>query len=158
MTRQKMMTVTLVFLAVLVVTAGARQWEGVIADRDLGLSKTSVFEDPAPPVVNNNASFPGDEPALDPAFPGAPALIPHGVQDFMPITRTDNQCLDCHWVEEKEEGEPTPVPESHFRDLRADPDQVRDTVAGARFVCTSCHVSLTDAQAPVGNSFPEGLD
>jgi len=56
-------------------------------------------------------------------------------------------------VEEKEEGEPTPVPESHFHDLRNAPDERMEVVAGARYVCTTCHVTLTRTEPLVGNGF-----
>ena len=145
------------FLAVLTILIAAASSD-VNPDRDLGLVKTSVFDTPVPPAVHENATDPGDEPILPRAYAGAPPRIPHGIADFTPITRDDNACLDCHLVEEKVEGEPTPVPESHFRDLRRAPEEIRPEIAGARYVCTTCHVPVTDAQALVGNGFGGGED
>ena len=70
-----------------------------------------------------------------------------------PVTRQDNLCVDCHGISEADEGDPTPLPPSHYTDLRHAPDRVGETVAGARWVCSSCHVPLTGADPPVGNRF-----
>jgi len=56
-------------------------------------------------------------------------------------------------VKAKKPGEPTPLPASHYTDLRNAPGKVGDTVTGARWVCTSCHVPQTDAKPLVGNRF-----
>jgi cytochrome c-type protein NapB len=72
----------------------------------------------------------------------------------LPITVKQNACLDCHQLEgPKKEGEPTHVPASHFVDLRRAPDQVADHVAGARWICTACHLARTDAPPAVGSTF-----
>jgi len=124
---------------------------GAVADTEIGLVEGSVFEAPAPPPVQINDSDPGDRPALFRPHPEAPPPIPHGIADFLPITRADNACVDCHWLEEKEEGLPTPIPGSHFIDYRNAPGTVRETIAGARWVCVSCHVPQTDNPLLVGN-------
>jgi nitrate reductase cytochrome c-type subunit len=41
--------------------------------------------------------------------------------------------------------------ESHFKDLRHAPEVLRDELAGARWYCTSCHVSQSDAEPLVDN-------
>jgi nitrate reductase (cytochrome), electron transfer subunit len=124
-----------------------------IADRDLGLSKTSVFEVPSPPPVADNDSAPGEEPVLPRAYPGAPPRIPHGIAALLPITRQDNFCIDCHLTDEKVEGGPTPIPASHKTDLRNAPGKAGERVVGARWFCVSCHVPVTGAAPLVGNSF-----
>jgi len=130
---------------------GARQ-EGVPAAQ-IGLSKVGISEVPAPPAVRENTSEPGERPPGPAAFADAPPVVSHGVAEFIPITLDDNMCLECHAVEEKVEGEPTPVPESHYVDLRNQPDVVNSEIAGARYVCTTCHAALTDAEPLVGNTF-----
>jgi cytochrome c-type protein NapB len=147
------------FLLAVVILTGAFVARAVVSapkttpDRELGLSKSSVFDVPNPGAVALNTSEPGEELLTEPAFPGSPSVIPHGIADFVPISWDDNQCIDCHQVDEKEEGEPTPIPESHFRDLRNAPDEVREDIAGSRFVCTTCHASLTVTEPLVGNGF-----
>jgi cytochrome c-type protein NapB len=124
-----------------------------IPDVALGLSKTSVFDAPAPARVKSNDSGPGELPVLARAYPGAPPRVPHDVEPFLPLTPKSNACVDCHSVAKKEPGQPTPLPASHYTDLRNAPGQRGDQVTGARWVCTSCHAPLTDAKPIVGNAF-----
>ena len=124
-----------------------------VPDHALGLSKTSVFDVPAPPAVKQNDSAPGEQPVVPRAYALAPPRIPHGIDAFLPITPKSNACADCHSVTEKEKGQPTPIPASHYTDLRNAAGVRGDKVVGARWVCTSCHVPLTDAKPLVGNTF-----
>jgi nitrate reductase (cytochrome), electron transfer subunit len=126
---------------------------GGIPDAALGLSKTSVFDVPAPPAIKANDSAPGEQPVVPRAYALAPPRIPHAIGDFLPITPKQNACADCHTVKEKEPGQPTPIPASHYTDFRNAPGKPGDKVVGARWVCTSCHVPLTDAKPLVGNAF-----
>jgi nitrate reductase (cytochrome), electron transfer subunit len=126
---------------------------GPIADAELGLSKGSVFDVPVPPAVKANESNPGEAPLLPRSYVMAPPRVPHGVTDFLPITQKQNACLDCHAVKEKKQGEPTPIPPSHYTDYRNAPDRVGGQLAGARHVCVSCHAVRTDAPDLVGNRF-----
>ena len=135
-----------------VACGGAARQESVPADQ-IGLSKVGISEVPDPPAVAEETSEPGEQPLATPAFYGAPPVMSHGIDDFTPITPEDNMCLECHAVEEKVEGEPTPVPESHYVDLRNQPDVVNSEIAGARYVCTSCHVPTSDADPLVVNTF-----
>ena len=124
-----------------------------IRDRDLGLSKTSVFEDPAPDPVEENQADPGELPTTPRAYAAAPPRVPHNVVDLLPIKPNENWCLDCHLVETKEEGEATPIPPSHFVDFRGSSDAVREEIVGARYVCVTCHVAPTGAHPLVNNLF-----
>jgi cytochrome c-type protein NapB len=152
---------TLLAVALAAIVAGLAQAQqedtAPIADVDLSLSRTSVFDVPAPPVPAVNVADPGDLPLVERAYASAPPLVPHAVADFMPITRDENWCVDCHdldWMD-PEEDEPTPVPFSHYMDLRGDSDDIGEEIVGARWVCVSCHVPVTDAPALVGSTFGE---
>jgi cytochrome c-type protein NapB len=112
-----------------------------------------VFEAPAPPAVKAEASDPGDKPLVPRAYALAPPRIPHGIADFVPITRDKNACEDCHAVKEKRPGEATPIPASHYTDLRAAPGKAGDAVVGARHVCVTCHLPVSDAAPLVENRF-----
>ncbi len=127
-----------------------------IADTQLGLSKGSVFDVPVPPVSAVNEADPGDLPLAPRAYPSAPPRVPHAVADFMPITRDENWCTDCHLLDwtAPEEGDPTPIPFSHYMDLRSESNDIGEEIVGARWVCVSCHVPVTDAPALVENTFP----
>ena len=126
--------------------------ESAVPDSEIGLRKGSVFETLSPPVVAANESSPGEVDL--PARPNeeAPPVVPHGIVDFLPITRDSNMCVDCHAIEEKEAGEPTPIPASHYVDLRNAPGKKATEVAGARYLCISCHVAQTATEPLVGNS------
>ena len=124
-----------------------------ISESALGLAKGSAFDVPTPPAVKGNESAPGELPVLSRPYVIAPPRIPHGIDDFVPITQKQNACLDCHGVKEKNTGEPTPIPASHYTDHRNGPERVGSQVAGARYICVSCHVVRTDAPNLVGNTF-----
>lgn len=123
-----------------------------IPDAALGLSKGSVFDVPAPPAVKPNQSAPGELPVLPRSYALAPPGIPHAVDDFLPITQKQSACLDCHSVKDKKPGEPTPIPASHYVDLRRVPGKPGQQISGARWVCTACHVSRTEAQPLAGSA------
>jgi len=118
-----------------------------IPDAMIGLVHEDIRAVPVPEAVHDNLSEPAERPLPQRWNDVSPPVIPHSVADFLPVTRTDNACQDCHETDEEAAGEPTPIPQSHYRDLRNAPDTPRDTIAGARYLCTSCHVPQTDASA-----------
>jgi nitrate reductase cytochrome c-type subunit len=125
-----------------------------LSDCDLGLSRTSVFEAPAPPPFQAEGSAPGEKPLPKRINRETPPVIPHGVSDLLPITRSSNLCMDCHAVPgPKKKGEATPIPGSHFVDLRRAPEVRGKQLAGARYVCISCHVARTNARVLVGSTY-----
>jgi len=129
----------------------------VIADSQLGLSKTSVFDVPDPVAFAYEKGEPGETVLVPRPFYSAPPVIPHQVADFLPISIEENSCLACHEVgPAAEPGEPTAIPASHAIDWRNDPspDKVGDTPVGARWRCVACHMPTSDATPLVGNSFP----
>ncbi len=127
--------------------------EEPVSARQLGLSKTSVFETHSPAAFEPNPSPPGEGQVLPRAFAGTPPRIPHAIGDFVPITRSQNACRDCHELAEADDDDPTPIPESHFVDLRRGKDRPGTDLAGARHTCTLCHVPRTDATPLVPNRF-----
>jgi cytochrome c-type protein NapB len=146
-----MKTVTLLSLIAALAAGCASAPATPVADSSLGLAKGSVFDIPTPPAVKDNDTGPGERPLLPRPYAIAPPRVPHGVSDFLPITRTQNACADCHAVKVKRPGEATPLPPSHYTDYRNAPDRVGSELAGARQVCTSCHVATTDARSLVEN-------
>ena len=143
-----MRTLILLALAPTLLLAQAKP----IPDRDLGLAKGSVFETPAPPRFQDEASAPGEKALPRRINREYPPVIPHGIAEALPITRDSNLCMDCHAVAgPKQKGEATPIPKSHYVDLRRAPQTQAKAVAGTRYVCISCHVPRTDATPLVGN-------
>ena len=132
--------------------AGHRTVSG-IPDEQIGLSKAEIFDVSDPEAHNVVTADPGEGAIVDRAYDGAPPVISHGIADFLPITPDDNMCVLCHMVDEKIEGEPTPIPVSHFTDYRNAPDKTGDDIAGARYNCLACHARQTDAPPLVANEF-----
>ena len=131
---------------------------GAIADTNMGLSKTSVFDTPEPPAVTYTDKFPGASTVMPRAYLNAPPQIPHNIDSFKPITASTNACVGCHnnpslRGKEIPKGTPTPMPESHYKDLRNKPDAVSEQLVGARYVCTQCHVPQANVKVLVDNSF-----
>ena len=123
-----------------------------IEDMDMGLSKTSVFDTPTPQPFSYGSS----DQALPVAFTGAPPQIPHRIDNYLPLTTSQNQCMGCHdqpaMIGRKAKGMPTPMPQSHYTDLRRAPDKVKKQVIGSRFVCTQCHAPQADVSPLVENT------
>jgi cytochrome c-type protein NapB len=158
MTYSRSLLTVICMLSAGLVLAQAETPEKGTPDRELGLTKTSVFDIASPEPVVDNDSSPGERPLIARVNSVAPPTVPHGIADFLPVTLESNLCIDCHEVEEKQAGEPTPIPSSHYTDLRREPEAVGESVVGARYNCIACHVSLSEANALVENRFtiPQG--
>ncbi len=125
-----------------------------VKDSSLGLSKTSVFDVPSPPAYQAEDGAPGEHPLPPRISAEIPPTIPHAIADFLPITRDQNSCIDCHELPgPKKKGEPTPLPRSHYVDWRHDQGKKLEKHAGARWICTACHVPRSDAKSLVANKF-----
>ena len=122
-----------------------------VSDDAIGLSKTSVFDDPAPSTFDYGGTAPGAGNELMPtSYADAPPQIPHSVVGLMPVTAKSNICVGCHVQpdnvgKEVAKGLPVPVPASHYArpafgkaeaGLAATASK---ELSGARFVCTQCH-------------------
>lgn len=124
----------------------------------MGLNKGSVFDVPQQKVYRDDHGMPGQNKLLPRAYLNAPPQIPHAVDDFLPITAQGNLCFACHnrpdqWGKKRNAGEATPIPPSHYTDLRNAPDKVTDQLIGARYNCNQCHVPQMNATPLVENTF-----
>jgi cytochrome c-type protein NapB len=123
-----------------------------VADSEIGLSKTSVFDDPSPSVFEYPKTEPSAATALPRSWNSAPPQVPHKIEAFIPITTSKNICVTCHdkpsLIGKKTKGIPTSMPESHY-----------DTIEGklvrnnGRHVCTQCHTPQANVADLVGNTF-----
>jgi cytochrome c-type protein NapB len=127
-----------------------------IDELNMGLSKTSVFDTPTPAAYGYSDTKPGKNEWLPRAWEGAPPQIPHGIEMYLPIVAADNQCMDCHDTP-KYIGKPknmdrtvknkSPMSRTHYNSDKL------DTIAGARFNCTQCHVPQSNATPLVESTF-----
>lgn len=127
----------------------------------MGLSRESVFNVPAQHAYQDAGAMAGSGKVLPRSYLNAPPQIPHTVGDFLPITAETNMCAACHtrpdlWDAQRAKGDPTPIPKSHYTDLRNAPDKVGEAVVGARYNCVECHVAQMNAKPLVANTFGRG--
>lgn len=88
------------------------------------------------------------------AYRQQPPLIPHKIQGYQ-ITRTVNQCMQCHdWPYNVDQGAPK-ISETHYYNREG---VALDEVSANRWFCTQCHVSQSNAKELVGNEFKSALD
>lgn len=144
-------------LSVLLGPVAAQAGQG-LADDDIGLSKTSVFEIPSPEPFQFNEVDTDDAKNLPRAFPGAPPQIPHEITIFLPITADQNECLECHekpkLIGQEAPGK-SPMPRSHYTARWNEQGEIGTKVRGAQFQCTQCHVPQAEVKPLVGNTFSE---
>ena len=154
-TKMKTTMMAILAAATATLTYGALQAaEIILVDDQMGLSKTSVFDDPSPAVFDYPKTEPYEAQALPRAYSGAPPQVPHGIEDFLPINAQKNGCYSCHDKpaligKKKIKGLPTPMSESHYVKIEGG----KLNRSGARYVCTQCHTPQADVKDLVGNTF-----
>jgi len=143
--------------------AGSRQ-----ENRELDDGLDVYFRDAALLALSDQAptEYPevdaGDSKLIPRDFPHAPPQIPHTVEDMLPITNGDNECLECHHPENAVEGSDIPAPDTHFlaavmgkggpKDAMVwivkDYKKTKD-LAGTRYNCSMCHTpQATNVKTP----------
>ncbi len=125
--------------------------------KDIGLRKAPLLTiAPATPKAKIKGVNPGKNRKLVKSYETAPPMVPHAVQDYLPIGLR-NQCLGCHTNPPKSYRGATLVPASHYRTrtgktVRKAPSSVRKIYQGF-YNCTMCHAPQTDAKPLVKNVF-----
>ena len=135
-------------------TAAAPQPEPTaapISDDELSYRNDPLAEAASTPEVSFAAADPGDSELFGRSFENAPPMIPHAVEDLLPITTEDNECLGCHLPEEAADVGATSVPASHLYDIRR--GESLTGIAGANYNCTLCHAPQATAPELVPNNF-----
>ena len=128
-----------------------------VSDQDLSYRHQPLTAPAATPGARYTEAGPGESETLERSFENAPPLIPHAVDDLLPITISNNACLDCHLPANAGDVGATAMPASHFFDMRRR-TQVSE-VNRANYVCTLCHAPQTDAEQLITNTFaPEFRD
>jgi cytochrome c-type protein NapB len=108
----------------------------------------------------------GESKKFDRSFPDAPPQIPHTVEDMLPITMRENECLECHAPENAIEKEDIPLPKTHFKHpqmakgKKGDPMvwvvksyEEKKEMVGSRYNCTMCHTPQAENARTLPNSF-----
>lgn len=145
-----------------------------ISEESLGLRKTdiNVEDDTVASKTEYRSAQPGESTKIKRAYQDAPPMIPHDVKDFLPITRENNSCTGCHAPDIAPAMGATPIPPSHFLDMR--PRHICDGVkfkkkidntknetdvkklthlSQARYNCSQCHAPQSQGNPSVENLF-----
>lgn len=145
-----------------------------ISEDSLGLRKTDIYQedDTISEKTEYRSAQPGESAKIKRAFQDAPPMIPHDVSDYLPITRESNACVSCHAPDIASAMGATPIPESHFLDMRprhtCDGVKFKKTVdntknetdvkklthlSQARYNCSQCHAPQSQGNPSVENVF-----
>ena len=145
-----------------------------VSEESLGLRTTDIYQedDTTASKTEYRSAQPGTSTKIKRAYQDAPPMIPHDVTDFLPITRTNNACVSCHAPEIAPAMGATPIPPSHFLDMR--PRHICDGVkfrkridntknetdikklthlSQARYNCSQCHAPQSQGNPSVENLF-----
>ena len=139
----------------------------VKTENDLGLRKENLYTEKGVTPVKADFSkpAPGMSKKFARSYENAPPLIPHSVDGFLPITRSNNACLGCHMPNVAKSMGATPLPPTHFKDFFAQTKESlkkykaskvhknKDDIAPQRFNCSQCHVPQANVDPLVENRF-----
>ena len=148
----KVMLTAAVAASLMSVSVSAMQ-DRPIPDETLGLSETSVFGIPDPGVFEYGKADPGAVgKRVSRSYHTAPPMIPHTVQDMLPIRQDFNLCKDCHVQpdligKKLIQGMPVPVPVSHYVDVK------KGELYLGRWNCVQCHAPQAKVETLVVNTF-----
>jgi len=106
--------------------------------------------DQAPQVREQLGKKPGLQPRIARTFAGQPPLIPHATENFDEVTLEENQCLECHGVQNAAKKNAPKISDSH--QVSATGRKLADT-DNRRHACQLCHVPQFDAPPLVDNAF-----
>jgi len=156
--------------------AGTGNYKGiqVIHEKSLGYRDSSLYNEKNTevPEVKYSSAAPGTSNKIQRAFQDAPPMIPHDTEGMLIITKNNNQCLQCHKPEVAEMVGATPIPKSHFLNMRPvnkivdgklvnGVDNLQNQVSikkitkvyEGRYNCTQCHVPQSNAKLITANKF-----
>ena len=156
------------------VDANAVVSDEIVTEASLGLRKTTIYAENTTSAAKTEyvKDQPGTSTIFDRAFQDAPPMIPHSVEDYLPVTISNNACIGCHEPEIASAMGATAIPKSHFIDFRPkhnydgktftkSVDNMKNEVSvkpikklsGARFNCTQCHAPQSNGNLAVESTF-----
>jgi cytochrome c-type protein NapB len=145
-----------------------------VSEESLGLRKTTLYSeaDTTGDKTEYSKAVAGSGKTINRAFQDAPPMIPHDVSDYLPITTNNNACTGCHMPEVASAMNATPIPKSHFVDMRPKHQydgkefkrsvdhfksetvlKDKDALVQARFNCSQCHAPQSQGKLVVENTF-----
>lgn len=122
-------------------------------EEELGLRKVDLYSEKtvvAEPTAYSTVAA-GESKVIQRSFENAPPLIPHDVEGMLDMTKESNACISCHLPEVAEAVKATPIPKSHFFDMRT--QKVLTEMSQARYNCSACHVPQSNNEPLVKNEF-----
>ena len=124
----------------------------LVTEEQLGYRSATLYnEELSVPNYEFNKASAGTSQRIERAFDNAPPMIPHSTEGLLPITRDNNMCTGCHLPEVAKAMGATPVPKSHFVNLRT--NEKLDHLYQGRFNCSQCHVPQAKTDPIVENKF-----
>lgn len=122
-------------------------------EEELGLRKVDLYSEKT--VVAESTAYStvaaGESKVYERAFENAPPMIPHDVEGMLEISKENNACIGCHLPEVAEAVKATPIPKSHFYDMRT--KKMLGELSQARYNCNACHAPQSNNQPLVKNEF-----
>jgi cytochrome c-type protein NapB len=122
-------------------------------EEELGLRKVDLYSEKT--VVAESTAYSsvaaGESKVFERSFENAPPMIPHDVEGMLDMTKESNACTGCHLPEVAEAVKATPIPKSHFFDMRT--QKVLTEMSQARYNCNACHAPQSNNQPLVKNEF-----
>ena len=158
-------------------SSGSDNYNGIqlISASSLGYRKDSVFDEKNEanaPAVQYSKAAPGTSTKIQRAFQDAPPMIPHDTTGMLIITKGNNQCLQCHSPEMAAMVGATPIPKSHFFNMRPGNkivkgklvkglDNLQNQISikhttkfyAGRYNCVQCHAPQSNAKLITPNRF-----
>ncbi|KHG33135.1 MAG: nitrate reductase cytochrome c-type subunit [Epsilonproteobacteria bacterium] len=123
------------------------------SEEELGLRKVDLYSEKN--VVADNTAYStaaaGESKVFERSYENAPPMIPHDVEGMLDMSKDNNACLGCHLPEVAEAVKATPIPKSHFFDMRT--QKVLNELSQARFNCSQCHAPQSNNEPLVKNEF-----
>lgn len=125
----------------------------IFQDHEIGLRKVDLKDEKDIKLLEfeYSKSDAGTSTKIERSYENAPPMIPHNIEDMLPITPDNNQCLGCHSPDIAAAVGAVAVPASHTFDLRG--NKPLDEVANVRFNCVLCHTPQANIPPAVGNTF-----
>lgn len=123
-------------------------------EEDMGFRTQSLYseEKEKPDHGEYSKAEPGKSKPIGRAFENSPPLIPHDLTGMLPLSETNNACLNCHTPAQAKAIGATPLPKSHFVDMETGKD-LMGQMDGKRYPCMQCHVPQVNIPEPIKNTF-----